>query len=176
VTALALRFFIQRHDFARFAKAAAAIVFLLIPLVPVGAMFFVAPDLEGARYLYLPSVGWSILVVAIASDSRSVAVSSIGAIAVLLALSVFGTRIHLGMWNAAAQLRDRIEAEVSAQAASCPTLAVSNVPEALRGAFVFRNGIREALEQDLGVAAPADPRDVAAGCSFVWRDGLVRER
>jgi hypothetical protein len=91
-----------------------------------------------------------------------------------------GVRWHLADWQEAARLRDRVIASANEQLdrADCSLVHFANVPDAVGGAYVFRNGFLEAL----GVADGAVP-DAPAGsgtppgpaCTVEWRDGAFQE-
>jgi hypothetical protein len=66
------------------------------------------------------------------------------AVVVLFAVGVHG---HLRPWRDAAQSRDALLGAISqaAQRERCSTVAVVDVPDNVDGAYVFRNGLAEAL-------------------------------
>jgi hypothetical protein len=57
-----------RHGTLRLLAATAA--WIVVPLIPVAALFFVGAWLEGSRYLYLSTVGWALFVAVLASSNR----------------------------------------------------------------------------------------------------------
>jgi hypothetical protein len=154
--------------------AAAAAAWVLVAVIPTATTFlFVAPDLQGARYLYLPGVGWAALLVSTASDGwvRKLAARTVGlfALTVLVVISAAGVRLHLRNWTMAGAIRQQLEETAASNPAmrACHQLAVSDLPDSYRGAYIFRNGAVEAFQRDLGMTIVAVPR--AGACSFRWR-------
>ena len=144
---------------------------LLATLPPI-TMFFVAPDLQGARYLYLASVGYAVMLLALASagGSRSVVAANASAamLVVLVMLGMAGVRWHLEPWSEAAALRDRVvmAARSAVKESGCEAATLVDAPDAARGAYVFRNGLSEALgmrQSPLDLSQLHDAR-----CVFRW--------
>jgi hypothetical protein len=77
--------------------------------------------------------------------------------------------VHLEPWKAAALLRDRVIQAATANdlMRQCRTIQLDKLPDAVRGAYVFRNGAPEALlnEAGLRVSGAAEPP-----CRFVWNE------
>ena len=149
--------------------AAAAALWVLIPVVPFWAWYFVAPDLQGARYLYLSAVGWFFLVIALVDGSVSPHRRWLLGVAVVALASAyaFATGRHVRPWVEAARLRDKVEASaVQAGMRRCGAVVVGGLPDTVRGAYVFRNGVAEAFERDLGIQATAGGG--TGSCCFVW--------
>jgi hypothetical protein len=151
----------------------ASSLWVLLPVIPVWATFFVAPDLQQSRYLYLSATGWAGLIVVAAfagTERRYLRVFQRTAVAGLIAISAYGIRLHLQPWTEAAALRDRIEAAaLDAEMDRCPTIAIGNLPDSVRGAYVFRNGPSEAFARDLHRTAVVDNNAVGE-CAFRWDD------
>lgn len=177
VVGLVTVFFVQPGPRQRARIPIMAAAWILVSIVPVGAILFVAPDLQGSRYLYLSAVGWASLVVALAASERAgrFCVKSLPAVAVMgfVALQVCGTLLRLRPWKEAAELRDCVEraARSSERIKACRTVTLHNLPDSVRGAYVFRNGAPDASARDLGlrvsVAAERGP------CSFQWSDSRL---
>jgi hypothetical protein len=141
---------------------------------PVLAYFFVAPDLSGSRYAYLPLVGWSILIAETAWRQGSHVAGRV-AIAWGLGLAVLwtaGSHRRIDAYVDAARVRDDVVASATRILASnaCETVVLSGPPAAHDGAHVLRNGLPEAMAASTGrrVTASADV-GVPAGCAFVWQ-------
>src|SRR5204862_1737334 len=122
--------------------------------------FYVAPDLQGSRYLYLPAVGWATLLVAVATAGRGaqsgttiVRTTALTMVAILAVGFAIGVRRHLQHWTRAAAERERVEASAAANRdmQACSAIAVSGLPDVEQGAYVFRNGAPEAFRNDLGL-------------------------
>jgi peptidoglycan/LPS O-acetylase OafA/YrhL len=178
VVGLFLVFFVDRTSTRRGRLAVAAAACVLLPIVPVWPMFFVAPDLQGARYVYLATVGWSALIVVLASepgDNEYLKSLSSAAVLGLLVVSVFGANLQLRPWRRAAQLRDAVEAAALARAVpACPSISLESPPDSIRGAYVFRNGLREAFARDLRLHVT--PGEAQEGCAFQWSNGRLLSR
>ena len=133
--------------------------------LPLLLSFYVAPNLEGSRYLYLPSAGFA-LAASVAFDrwggSRLNVVASL-ALAGLLALFVTRLNEERHLWVAAASIRDALLTDAArvARAQACGSLAVRDAPDAVRGVFVFREGLAVALD---AVATVAGGRS----CELRW--------
>ena len=145
VLAVAVAFVVGPLIAARTRVAAATALWVFIASLPTMTFFFVGPDLQGSRYLYLPAVGWALLVTTM---SRSL--GAIGPL-ILVALGLSGSvgvRWHQRPWADAAAARDTVLSAVrEPQLQSCAAVAVDDLPDAVRGAYVFRNGAREAFAQ-----------------------------
>jgi hypothetical protein len=122
---------------------------IILGALPLLGEFYVSPDLEGGRYLYLPSAGFAWLVSAALVGKGSRTLSAIAGM-VLLALVgtyAFGLRVERRVWTEAAATRDAILSGVAAavRATPCRSVQVDGAPEDVDGAYVFRSGLREAL-------------------------------
>jgi hypothetical protein len=146
-------------------------LWMLVSTLPVITIIGVSPDLEGSRYMYLPSIGWAgLLAWLVSSDggSRAHVIQRI-AILVIIVTYVVGVRVHFVPWQKAAALRDHVErvAVSDSRITSCQTISISKVPDNIEGAYVLRNGIVEAFARDIGIEVSSEaPRE----CSFVWND------
>jgi hypothetical protein len=137
---------------------------LLISTLPLLSMFFVGDDLQGSRYLYLGSTVWSIaVVVAIAGSQPRTATTSTAALAVMIVVAVAIVVAHQGPWRQAAATRDRVLEALEGLPANC-TVRTDDLPDTEAGAYVFRNGFREA--EALVRAAPAG---TTSPCVARWR-------
>jgi hypothetical protein len=106
--------------------------------------------------------------------------------AALVALAVVGSagvRWHQRPWSEAAALRDRVLAAVKDAAAtsqcSAAEIDVTELPDAVAGAYVFRNGFRDAVKDLLPSLQPSEARPTGAlsRCRFRWTDqGLVQRQ
>ena len=136
----------------------AATLWVLLAAAPVYTLLNVTGTLQGARYLYLPACGWAVLIAALLAPDRSrwnLAISI-----ALCAAGGVGVMINLRPWSAASGWRDEILARVTtARTAGCVSVWVSDVPDSIDGAYVFRNGLAEAIDPiRLDPAAPPQCR------------------
>ncbi len=148
---------------------------------PVMAYFFVAPDLSGARYAYLPLVGWSLLIAELAWRQGSELARRTAIVAVLAAVGLWAVGSHrrVGAYVDAAAVRDGVLAGATRVLASntCAVVVLADPPSVHDGVYVWRNGLPEALRIATGrhVTAAGD-QPVPAGCAFVWRDSAFVPR
>lgn len=142
---------------------------VIASVLPVYTYFFVAENLEASRYAYLGTAAFSLLLAQLAASvppGRPAA-----AAATLLAATVtcgaIGVFMHQRAWVGAAAARDAVlrAARETIPASGCGSVAVEGLPDAVDGAFVFRNGFAEALQRH-GIALP--PFQTDAACAFAW--------
>ena len=168
---LATAFFLHRATDRTNAVPGGA-AWVLVAVLPVAPILFVAPDLQGSRYLYLATPAWAGLVTAFAAGGfaarRPLAA---GALLVLVVIAAWGVRQHLAPWQAAAAARDAVlAAALAPDVARCRTVRLSGLPDNIRGAYVFRNGAPEAFaRQGLRVSPDASP-----DCAFTWDATALR--
>jgi hypothetical protein len=168
VILLLVVFFVTRAaEQPRFVFGAA--VWVLVAVAPVAPILFIAPDLQGARYLYLATPAWAGLLAGLAgrAPGRLRRVFA-GALALLIVVCAAGVRRHLDPWLAAASQRDRVLAEAAAheRMRRCGTVEVLALPDNVDGAYVFRNGATEAFAAT-GLSVRSDVRPA---CTFSWDD------
>jgi hypothetical protein len=147
---------------------ARCLVAALVAVLPLYSILFITSDLENGRYLYLSSAFWVVALVGMAIvPGRLNRVSSFVFIAVI-AVSVVGVQVHLAPWREAARVRERVLAAARDVLATTPCAAVTlgGAPDSVRGAFVFRNGLSEAISSSTK-AVPAAP-STEIGCHFRW--------
>lgn len=170
VAALVLGHAIVTRDIAAVRLAVATFTACL----PVFGVFFVSDALMGSRYLYLPLVGWSLLLIHVATRQPARVTQLVPGAIILLFITMwaFSVRGHLRSWELAGALRDRVlvEASDAHRRESCNEAEFLEVPDAIEGAYVFRNGFRQALDGRLNPAG-------SAVCRFIWTDdGFLRIR
>lgn len=137
-----------------------------IAVTPVYSMLFITPDLENARYLYLSTAFWTIGLVALASPSKRLTRGRGLALATAIMVAVVGVQVHLTSWRDAARVRERVLAAAAETLKKAPCSPVSFVgaPDSVRGAYIFRNGLAEAI----GFRTGARPAPSVAECTFAW--------
>lgn len=167
---LALNAIIWRDDRQAFHASLRAALLVVAAVIPVYRYFHMAPDLEGSRYFYLPSAGWAILIVGLSATGLSKlrvgrrTQVALGVLAVLAWATV--VRVHLVPWTEAADLREETvrEAMVVMAANGCgPGSSFQDVPDSVRGAYVFRNGFPEVMSKLLPLTG--------APCHLRWIEG-----
>lgn len=149
------------------------VVAVLVAVLPVYSMLFITPDLENGRYLYLATAFWVIALVAFISTPGGLDRVRLIALSLALVLGVAGVRWHLAPWWEASRIRETVldGAERILLSTPCRPVSLAGAPDSVRGAYVFRNGLAEAITFRFG----AVPADHAGDCTFVW-DGTEFRR
>lgn len=163
-----------------FTLALACAGFVLVSIAPLYSFFYVSPDLFGSRYLYLGCVGWTILLVVL---GRQLPVRSpvipVGLAAGILASWIVAARMHMDLWIAAADVRDKTISAVGSQPQECSQLALFDLPDSIDGVPLFPNNVPEAMREQLpDRRIRVQPATTEAGeCVLRWSvTGLTRER
>jgi hypothetical protein len=138
-------------------------------IIPLGFLFFLAvpalpqlligPDLQKARLLYLPALGFCLL---LATAVESLKARSRWVVAISILFFNVGALFHnLSAWDQAAQ-RARAACSMAAECAAgrANRIAVLGLPGSLNGVYFFANGFEECVKmQRNGEAASVDLRD-----------------
>lgn len=155
-------------------RAIQGVFWIVIAPLPAYSYLYVDPHLEGSRYLYLPLAGWSVLLATLLSyclPRRLGARGVYSACGLLALVGTVGIVTHLRPWAAAAATRDALLASAVqvCRAPRCASIDLTQVPDSIRGAYVFRNGLPEAL-QLVGCALPSSTAGISSpsGCVFAW--------
>jgi hypothetical protein len=130
-----------------------ALGFMLAAAVPVHQFLLIGPDLEKSRVLYLPSVGFALLLAAGFATMRA----SVAAVAAcsILAFQTAALEHNLAIWRNVAMLVERTCAGVARAAASDPRpLATSDVPNDIDGVYFLHTGFRPCVEWAAGKPLP----------------------
>jgi hypothetical protein len=127
-----------------------AALWILASAGPVFTWFFVGPDLQGSRYVYLASAAWSMLIaVAVVPARPAAAVRPVWlGVIVWLAFSAIAVRSHLEHWTSASRARDTALAAAVANDPTCTSPPPVPPPGDVSGAYVFRNGFAEAWRRE----------------------------
>jgi hypothetical protein len=144
-----------RGNLPRILMVGTLALWVIVSIAPVYSMFDVSGTLQGSRYVYLATAGWSMLMAALLLPARSrldllwvVAALTIGAV---------GLRVNFVPWTRAAATRDEaLSAVERAKISGCNEVWIRNVPDSVQGADVFRNGLPEALAPTV-VSSAAPP-------------------
>ena len=161
-------FFVTPASSRDLAIVARGLLWMLIAIAPVWPILVVPGDLQASRYLYLAGVGWALMLATAARPARgAIATLPMIALGLVIVIAAGATRAHLWHWQDAATERDlALNAIVETQKQrGCPDLSVSNPPDTVRGAYVFRNGLAEALAARGVVLADTPQR---SECAFEW--------
>lgn len=136
-------------------RALAGPALILLTTLPVYSYFFVGPDLAGSRYLYFPSVGWSLLIAEVLIGLVNSRVLFSAAILTLAVASALSLQLNLRPWHAAANLveamkvglqegRATVDIVHSWQERYGTTLPLKDgVPREYKGVGIFINGYAE---------------------------------
>jgi len=158
--------------------AVLVVVGTLLCIAPAIRLFGIFPDLQGTRYVYLAGAWWSIgfasalldgwTVPGRGPDKSRAPLFLAGTVAVLvIAGAAAATRAHLAPWTAARAARDRVLLQLISIPPTCRQAAATGVPDNVSGAYVFRNGLNEALAV-LGRSFEwVEPDRAAAECTVV---------
>ena len=146
-----------------------AIAWILIGALPLLSQFFVSSTLEGGRFLYLPAIGLALLLaIPLAGMSRG-ATAAIAAVCVAGLLAAYAVALNQDrhVRAEAARARDALvdAAGRLARDRGCGALTVHDAPDQVRGVYVFREGLREALA-DVVVSG-------GAPCTARWTNGTL---
>jgi len=149
--------------------AVLALAGTLVCVAPAIRLFGISPDLQGTRYVYLASAWWSIALGAALLEGwqvrRTEGVAAVAAV-VAIGAAALVTRMHLQPWTAARVARDRVLLQLISVPPTCRQVAASGVPDNVAGAYVFRNGLNEALAT-LGRSYEwVEPERAAAECTI----------
>ncbi len=173
---------VVRLAFVRTYRAALlfALGFVLVSALPPLHLLLIGPDLGKSRLLYLPSIGFCLLL-ALAVDALRGRVRYVLS-GLILAFHAAALQHNLNSWIYASEKAKTISAAV----VKCPgsgtqRIVVSGLPGVLRGVPFFANGFREAIQLQQGgeripvVEATSSPSDGLVGsCVLVW-DGVKDE-
>jgi hypothetical protein len=126
----------------------AGLVWVLLATAPLLNQFYIAGDLQGSRYLYLPLVGFCLALAGAFAASRFQWVTG-GVLALVCATWMIAWPTHLATWRDAAALRDVVlnDAQQFVSEHRCSALQVRGEPDNVRGAYVFRTGVTDALQK-----------------------------
>jgi len=118
------------------------VVASMLTLIPTIGLSVSAWDSQGTRFLYFPSALFTITLVAalvrVLGRRGAAAVTA----ALILSSAAWAWRVNEN-WRSAGHLTRRIVEDVR-RAPPCSRMIVINLPDSIRGAYVFRNGIGSA--------------------------------
>jgi hypothetical protein len=138
---------------------------IVLAALPLLVQFYVSPTLQGSRYLYLPSAGFALVLSTDVAGNRLASWEAVASVMLLSLLGVYGVRLksERDVWMEAAGIRDALLAQAFevVRTTPCRTLTVLDPPDSIRGAFVFREGLEDALD-----SLPKNPAGVP--CTFRW--------
>jgi hypothetical protein len=109
------------------------IVLVFISVLPVYRMFYIAPDLQGSRYLYFSTFGWAVMLASI--FQRYIKAKVVFVLLAAFYLLGFSSMLscNLLVWKKAGQIIRTLPDHVSRESA----------PDNFHGAYILRNGLNE---------------------------------
>jgi hypothetical protein len=126
-----------------------ALAWILIGALPLLSQFFVSSTLDGSRFLYLPAVGLAWLLAVPLAGTRASATKALAVVCLAGVLVAYGIALTQDrhVRAEAARTRDAVldAAERLTRERGCGALTVHDAPDNVRGVYVFREGLREAL-------------------------------
>jgi hypothetical protein len=147
---------------ASYIRLGIAVSWVLASVLPLFWMLFVGDDLQGSRYLYLGSTVWTLAVAAALLDRSAPAMRLATGVMVVLVIGSFViTWRQQESWLAAAAARDRLLEALQHESGRCASMRVEGAPDHVDGAYVFRNGLEEAVNTLALTASEAE-------CRFLW--------
>jgi hypothetical protein len=141
---------------------------VLVTIAPVFRAVIVFPDLQNSRFLYLGGCAWAGLIVALASSAAApVRRMIVGGVIALAIVDAWAVRTELHHWRDAGALRDVVTSALHDDPAfeRCPTVTLFDMPDNVRGAYVFRVGMPEAVRIATGKVVTAT---AAPDCRLSW--------
>lgn len=152
-------------------RALAYVLCVLAGVAPLLTLLFVGSDLQGSRYLYLSTAPWALLLAEVLPRvSGRPTAPAVAVTAVLVAWFGIAAHAHLQNWVAAAQRREDTLVNITRQVPECSGVTPRRfaVPSTYRGAYVFLNGLSEALLANGIENVPGPTGSVVIGpCTFV---------
>jgi hypothetical protein len=113
---------------------------LLASVAPVLHLLRIGPDLEKARYLYLPSAMFAVTIAVVIDASKHKWILA----AAILAFQSAALLHNFGAWeHSSSKAGSTCEAVADAARAPGAKIAVMGVPQTLEGAYFFANGLPE---------------------------------
>jgi hypothetical protein len=147
-----------------------AVSFVILAALPAYSQLLIGIDLEKSRVLYLPSIGFCLLLAALAENAHPKLRAGIATAVILFHAAAL---LHnLSAWDQAS----RVVRSACIGAATCPDrlTVVSGLPRTINGVYTFANGFPECVAmQGAGARAPVrlEAGESAAmpnECRFRW--------
>jgi hypothetical protein len=126
-----------------------AMGFFTVSAIPVHLFLLIGSNLEKSRVLYLPSVGFALLVAA-ALEALRLRIALAAACAIL-SLQTAALEHNLRIWRGVAQLAENTCADIAQQLNAMPgAVIVSDPPNDIDGVYFLHLGLRPCIEQAAG--------------------------
>jgi hypothetical protein len=134
-----------------------ALGFIAATAAPAVSLLLIGPDLEKARVLYLPAVGFCLLLATLAERLGPPARAASVAIVLLFHAAVLWH--NLTGWRRASEIAQ----SACETAARCATPLITGLPRTWNGVYLFANGFPECVEMNRARGA-----DESTLCRFAW--------
>ena len=129
------------------------LLFILLTVIPVFKILYVSETLEGARFLYLPSLGACLIIAALLKISffkKEFVGKTVNLVIPLVVLILFmSAALRNGSsWIKAAEISEKISYQTvdRIQNVKFPKVIYAlNLPDNYKGAYIFRNGFSASL-------------------------------
>ena len=147
------------------------LAFVILTALPALPLLLIGADLSKSRLLYLPSVGFCVLLATVIDGLRGKVRWFIAG--VVLAFHVAALEHNLDAWKYSAAKAYSASAVAATCGPGIQRMVVYGLPGTLRGVPFFANGFREAVElqwNDKAVPVVTD----AGSCALIW-DGTSDE-
>jgi len=146
--------------------------FAAVAVIPPLHLLVIGPDLANSRALYLPSVGFCLLLAAaidgLENRSRWIAACTI------FAFHAASLHHNLNAWqHASDRARSACAVAVKCPGSRTEEITDSPLPGSLRGVPFFANGLQDCLELHRGAGGAARP---AGKFGLVWDHGAAEAR
>lgn len=169
--AMAVAFILTPQPADRVRALVGSASWALAATLPTVTFFFVAPDLQGGRYVYLAAIGWALTVAAFAEGLRHRVPRRLDlvAVATMVICGAIGVRVQQMPWTRAGQLAKTVQraAADDPRLRGCDAVALADLPDNVDGAYVFKNGVDEAFAA-MGFVVRSD---ATPSCRFAWDAG-----
>ncbi|MCU1263548.1 MAG: hypothetical protein JWO80_6433, partial [Bryobacterales bacterium] len=122
-----------------------ALAFTFLASLPAVGLLLIGPDLQKARLLYLPSVGYCFWA-AVSTEAIRKPWVRWSIAATVLCFHIAALEHNLSIWRHVSSIANRTCASAAAQTANAKGVAVAALPESINGVYFFANGFAECVE------------------------------
>jgi hypothetical protein len=152
-----------------------AVAWIVLTAAPTAGLFGVGADLQGSRYLYLPTCLWAVALTSswiVPAPRRIERYLRLSTFVIALLLAAIATERHQRPWIDAASIRDVTLGSIAVLPGDCRRVFVIAAPDNVRGAYVARNSLPEALAREHGrvVEFVHRPEDASPQCRLDLAD------
>src|SRR5581483_3677964 len=142
----------------------------LLCALPVHIFLLIDSNMEKSRVLYLPSIGFALVLAASVAGCRGRAVQ--WATAAILAFQVAALTHNLTIWRSVAELSERTCQDVARKATEGGVVEVSDVPNYIDGVYFLHNGLLKCINWAADGASKVvlEGEDPGATRRLMWYD------